>query len=233
MNDFIEKFKVIVENLASRLINAVGGYKAPGVSDALEVAADYLAGKSAVYEEGGVYDPEFPLRLAVIQAALAGNPCRDYYDGGETWIDIFKAGPAAKKYLNCREGWEDLIKEAEVFGDENLGYQVGQIKKILKSETVSMTEKDWDRLLEYMTPDYAAIVRRDGKVYTYILSGGVLSPFVEFEEACQRLGLDYEIRNSKPPAPTPPPPKPVECFSLPGCEEQPEDRGSPDDDFDA
>jgi len=233
MNDLIEKFKTLVEELASRLVNAVGGYKAPGVGDALEVAADYLAGKSAVYEEGGVYDPEFPLRLAVIQAALAGNPYRDYYDE-ETWLDVFKASPAAKKYLGCEEGWNGLIKEAEIFGDEDLGHQVGQINKLLKSETVSMAEKDWDLLLEHMTPCYAAILRRNGKVYAHIPSGGVASPFVEFEEACQRLGLDYEIRDYKPPAPTPPPSNPVECFhSLPGCEEQPEDRGSPDDDFDA
>lgn len=181
MNEIIEKFVVAVNALARRLVEAVGGYRAAGIDAALHAAKSNLVGKAPVWELGGVYDPEFPVRLAIIEAALAGNPYVDYLDEGVLhWLEYFKAGPAAKKYLD-EDGWRDLLKELAEFGEDDLGYEAAHVKKYLDEEAARLAS---------------------------------LPPLAEAA----------------------PPLKPVEYFhpsALPGCEEQPEDNGAPDDDFDA
>lgn len=130
INAIMSEFKEKVEKLADRLIEAAGR-DAP-LGGALYRAGDNLVRKG-VWEEGTVYDPEYPVRLAIIEAALEKVSLVE----DDWWWDFLYQSPT-RKYTSTEaeawsvDGWKDLLAELDEFGEEDLATQILQINELKK-----------------------------------------------------------------------------------------------------
>jgi len=191
----IEAFKSHIERLAESLVEAIGAETSHLVS-ALRVAESALRHHPALSEDGGVYDPEIPVRLGLVLAALQRTSSIE-----DDWWWDFLYQSNTRKYTSdmprkawSMAGWLDLLQEVEAFGDDYSSHQEKVVRELMESQGFRFTTEEYEKLRRFMEPP--AIVRwKDvDDVIVYVRSGGVLTAAVELAEVCERLGIDYEYK---------------------------------------